>query len=141
MRAEGTSDGSPAHHWRWRERRSTARGQARPPRTPESPSTAELTWAREFITRRRWREAATYRDTAPHEYTVRSWNTSREGIADFERFATFIRRFGYADFYYRIRLIYWAVDEFKYWTMGWPLDQTKIINRAPVDAPEPWKKP
>ena len=47
---------------------------------------------------------------------------------------------GYADFYYQVRHIYWAVDEFKYWTMGSPVEKTDLINRARVDAPEPWKK-
>ena len=45
----------------------------------------------------------------------------------------------YADFYYRVRHLYWAIDEFKYWTMGWPVEETEVINRARVDAPEPWK--
>jgi hypothetical protein len=31
------------------------------------------------------------------------------------------------------------VDEFKYWTMGWPVSETTVINRARVDAVEPWK--
>jgi hypothetical protein len=26
-----------------------------------------------------------------------------------------------------------------YWTMGWPVEETAVINRARVDAPEPWK--
>ncbi len=50
-----------------------------------------------------------------------------------------IRRFGYADFYFRVRHLYWAIDEWKYWTMGWPVAETVVINRARVDAPEPWK--
>jgi hypothetical protein len=45
----------------------------------------------------------------------------------------------YADFFYRIRHIYWTVGEFKYWTMGWSVEATRVINRARVDAPEPWK--
>ena len=42
--------------------------------------------------------------------------------------------------YYRVRHIYWAIDEHKYWTMGWPVEKTTVINRARVDAPEPWKE-
>jgi hypothetical protein len=34
-----------------------------------------------------WREAVTYRETAPHEYVVRKWEVDEQGI----------RRFGYAD--------------------------------------------
>ena len=65
--------------------------------------------------------------------------TGRRSNADFDRFVTLIRRCGYAEFYYRIRRIYWAVDEQKYWTMGWPVAETTVINRARLDAPEPWK--
>ncbi len=61
------------------------------------------------------------------------------GSADFDSFVILIRRFGYADFYYQIRHLYWAVDAFKYWTMGWPVSETVVINRARVDAVEPWK--
>ena len=39
-----------------------------------------------------------------------------------------------------IFFIGWAIDEFKYWTMGWPVAETTVINRARVDAPEPWKE-
>jgi hypothetical protein len=109
------------------------------PEVLEVPTAEEWTWARDFIAQRRWQEAVTYRETAPHEYTVRQWMHGSEANRDFERFVTYIRRFGYADFYYKIRHIYWAVDEFKYWTMGWPMAETKVVNRARVDAPEPWK--
>jgi hypothetical protein len=110
------------------------------PELLEEPTLEESKWAREFIAKRRWREAVTYRQKAPHEYVVREWENDEQGGADFDRFITMIRRFGYADFYYAVRHIYWAIDEFKYWTMGWPIEETKVINRARVDAPEPWKK-
>jgi len=109
------------------------------PELLETPTTAEWAWARAFIASRRWQEAVTYRKTAPHQYTVRTWRRGEEANLEFDRFVTCIRRFGFADFYYRIRDIYWVVDEFKYWTMGWPVDETTVINRARVDAPEPWK--
>jgi hypothetical protein len=99
----------------------------------------ELDWASEFVSRRRWRDAVTYRNTAPHEYVVRAWETDEQGNLDFSRFVVLIRRFGYADYFYRVRHIYWAIDQFKYWTMGWPVEETTVINRARVDAPEPWK--
>ena len=109
------------------------------PELLEVPTPEEWAWAREFIARRKWREAITYRKTAPHEYTVREWEVGGEADQDFDQFTTFIRRFGYADFFYRVRHLYWAVDDFKYWTMGWPVEKTTVINRARVDAPEPWK--
>ena len=109
------------------------------PELLEVPTAEEWAWARDFIERRRWQEAVTYRETAPHEYTIRQWVSGEDGNRDFERFVTSVRRFGYADFYYKIRHIYWAVDEFKYWTMGWPVGETVVINRARVHAAEPWK--
>jgi hypothetical protein len=110
------------------------------PELLEKPTPDEWAWARGFIEQRSWHEASTYRTTAPHEYVVRKWETDEQGGLDFDRFITLTRRFGFADFYYKVRHIYWAIDEFKYWTMGWPVDETIIINRARVDAPEPWKE-
>jgi hypothetical protein len=109
------------------------------PELREVSTTEELDWARGFIAQRSWREAVTYRNTAPHEYVVRAWETDKQGNLDFDRFVILVRRFGYADFFYQVRHLYWAIDEFKYWTMGWPVEETIIINRARVDAPEPWK--
>jgi len=109
------------------------------PELLETPAPSDWAWAREFITYRRWQEAVTYRETAPHEYTIRNWQSGLRANRDFDRFVTSIRRFGHADFYYRVRHIYWEVDDFKYWTMGWPVEETVVINRARVDAPEPWK--
>lgn len=110
------------------------------PELIEHPTTDDLAWARDFIGRRRWQEAVTYRETAPHEYTVRNWQRAEAANTEFDQFVNLLRRCGYADFYYRIRHIYWAVDEFKNWTMGWPVVQTTVINRVRLDAPEPWKR-
>ncbi len=110
------------------------------PELLEEPTGEEWAWARDFIARRRWREAVTYRETAPHEYVVRKWEVDEQGNQDFDRFIRMIRRFGYADYYYKVRHIYWEIDSFKYWTMGWPVEETTVINRARIDAPEPWKE-
>ena len=110
------------------------------PELLEVPTREDWVWARDFIARRRWREAVTYHEAAPHEYTIRDWKHGEQVNHDFDRFTTFIRRFGYADFFYRVRHLYWPIDEFKYWTMGWPVEKTTVINRARVDAPEPWKE-
>lgn len=109
------------------------------PELREQPTAEECEWARDFIRRRRWQEAKTYRETAPHEYTVRDWQRGENANAEFDQFVALLRRCGYADLYYDFRLIYWAVDEFKYWTMGWPVAETTVINRVPLGAPEPWK--
>lgn len=106
------------------------------PEVGEVPSRKDVAWAREFIAARSWREAVTYRETAPHEYVVRKWESGALGRADFDQFVTAIRLFGYADFYFRVRHIYWPIDDHKYWTMGWPVEETVVINRARLDAPE-----
>lgn len=108
------------------------------PERLEEPTPEESAWAGQFVAKRCWREAVTYREKAPHEYIVRKWEVDGRGNSDFDQFISFIRRFGYADFYYRIRHIYWVIDEFKYWTMGWPVNETTVINRAHVDAPALW---
>lgn len=110
------------------------------PERREQPTDEDWTWARGFIAARRWQEAVTYRTTAPHEYTIRKWMKAPGPQADFDRFVELIRRCGYADFYYQIRHIYWAVDDFRCWTMGWPVAETTVINRARLDAPEPWQR-
>jgi hypothetical protein len=89
------------------------------PELLEVPTIDEWMWAREFITGRRWRETVTYRETAPREYTVRAWLGATQANREFDRLVDLVRRFGYADFFYKVRHLYWAVDEFKYWTMGW----------------------
>ncbi len=109
------------------------------PELPEMPNTVDWSWARTFVEQRNWREAKTYRETAPHEYIVRDWEVDAKGNEDFKRFVIMIRRFGYADLFYKVRHLYWPIDDQKYWTKGWPVDETTVINRARVEAPEPWK--
>jgi hypothetical protein len=108
------------------------------PEVLAKPTAEEWAWARSFIGRRRWEVATTYRERPPHEYTVRDWERGEAATAEFVRFAELIRQCGFADFYEKVRNIYWAVDGLKYWTAGWPLSDTTVINRARVNAPEPW---
>jgi hypothetical protein len=110
------------------------------PELLEKPTPEEWAWARNFVEKRAWRDAKTYRKTAPHEYVVRDWETDEQGSRNFDRFIILTRRFGFADLYYDVRHIYWVIDDFKYWTMGWPVEETTVINRARVDTPEPWKE-
>jgi hypothetical protein len=81
------------------------------PELLEVPTPDEWAWARDFIARRKWREAITYRGTAPHEYTVREWEVGGQADQDSDHFTTFIRRFGYADFLHSVRHLYWVIDE------------------------------
>lgn len=83
------------------------------PELREVPTPEEWAWTRDFIARRKWREAVTSREKAPHEYALRKLGVDARGHHEFDRFIADIRRFGYADFYYQVRHIYWAIDEFK----------------------------
>ena len=49
------------------------------PELLEKPTAEEWAWARDFVAKRSWREAVTYRETAPHEYVVRKWEIDEQG--------------------------------------------------------------
>jgi len=88
-------------------------------------------WVRE----RRWTFAKTYADTAPHEYIVRDRLPERE-IPMFENFVWYIHEAGYTDTFGGKEFTYLELDGYKYWTMGSPVPDTKIINREPLDGYE-----
>jgi hypothetical protein len=65
----------------------------------------------------------------PHQYCLRkSW----VGNAPFTRVAGIIREYGYVEWFWRKPYMMLNVGEFKYWTMGWPLDVTILINRTKI---------
>ena len=70
----------------------------------------------------------------PHEYTVREWRPELE--PEFEAFATLIRRIGVVKPWPRTSRTpkyhhtYLTIDDFEYWTMGAPIAETTVINRA-----------
>ena len=90
--------------------------------------------ARTYITRVRWQFAKTMPQW-PHEYTVRQWCPERE--VEFEAFVLLIRRIGtikpWPPRTPRYHHTYLTIDEWEYWTMGAPLSETTVINRASVD--------
>jgi len=82
-----------------------------------------------FVTQARWTFAKTMPEN-PHEYTVRG-ETPTE---DFEAMVTYVREHGYKEHFGEgrsaKRYTYLNLDGWRYWTMGWPVSQTTIINRA-----------
>jgi uncharacterized membrane protein YbaN (DUF454 family) len=63
----------------------------------------------------------------PHWYTLRrSWRNA----ADFEAVVQFIRDHGKPEKFYGRVYLYFYVGKNKYWTMGSPLPETILINRA-----------
>jgi len=85
----------------------------------------------------RWKFASSM-PKYPHWYTLAEWMPGR--YEDFKLFAKFIRENGYAGNFWRKQLIYLNIGEFKYWTMGCPIQDclssinpkidTMLINRA-----------
>jgi len=81
--------------------------------------------ARAFIAAAPWRFAA----SMPHQrhwYTVRGQTPER----DFEWFVDYIREQGYDGCFQGSLYRYLNVDGWRYWTMGAPVRETTIINRA-----------
>jgi hypothetical protein len=95
----------------------------------------DLDRARRFIDAAPWRTAK--RTWHPHSYTVRG-QTDR---AEFEWFVVAIREHGYdARFGTSAKartFRYLDLSGMKYWTMGAPLADTVIINRALLDPAQP----
>ena len=88
-----------------------------------------LDTVRAFIAKAPWTFAKTMPDN-PHDYTVRGQTPDGE----FEQVVLLIREHGYKRPLGRTTYTYLDVDGWRYWTMGAPLEQTTIINRAIVEA-------
>lgn len=91
----------------------------------------DYVWLRAMLPAHPWIFASTMADN-PHWYTLRdSWTKD-----EFSRAVEIIRRYGTRvryDFAYYTQL---PVDGFFYWTMGWPVSETILINRKPFPEPE-----
>ena len=87
---------------------------------------AGLAYAKDFIKNNSWRFAKTMPEH-PHWYVV------KESCSDpkaFEQVAIFIRRYGFDRYFFEMLLRYLLIDGYEYWTMGSPIAETIIINRA-----------
>ena len=88
----------------------------------------------EFIDRNSWIFAKTYAAFCPHEYIVKS-RLPLDEQRNFEKFAQFIRDYGWDAIYgsgWEVRQYYSMGDRY-YWTMGAPIPETIILNRAKFD--------
>ena len=79
-----------------------------------------------LIESHRWKVASSM-PTIPHEYTLKEW---WEDKVAFEWFVMTIRNSGYQARFWRKVFIYLHVGPYKYWTMGAPLEETILVNRA-----------
>jgi hypothetical protein len=87
----------------------------------------EREWFQAYIDGVRWKEAKS--SSTPHSYTVREWKPEI-----FERAVRIIRAYGVPERFYSKTYIYLYWGDKKYWTMGSPLDETIIINRAGAET-------
>lgn len=78
-----------------------------------------------FISENRWIFAKTYADTLPHEYVVRK-NVQR----NFDELVLTIRNKGFKANFFNKEFTYLQFENYFYWTMGNPINETIIINRA-----------
>jgi hypothetical protein len=85
-----------------------------------------------FVAAAPWRFASTMPET-PHEYTLRR----QHDPVVFEAAVRFIRERGYQARWGRATRTYFNLDGKKYWTMGAPVEQTVVLNRAALDRVEP----
>ncbi|HLC43531.1 MAG TPA: hypothetical protein VJK08_00140 [Patescibacteria group bacterium] len=86
---------------------------------------------KDYIASVKWQFAKTM-SAIPHEYTVAEWNPGKKDL--FETFILCIRENGYKNVFYGKEYMYFDVDGYKYWTMGNPLEETTLINRAKLDS-------
>lgn len=77
----------------------------------------------------KWKYAKTM-PQHPHEYTLREhWDDDL-----FLAVVKEMRKKGEWGKFFRVPIKYWTytLGNYKYWTMGYGLDQTKLINRARI---------
>ena len=94
---------------------------------------------RDFIALVRWQFAKTMPQW-PHEYSVRAWRPDLE--REFFEFVVLIRRDGVVKPWPRdaatprYHHTYLELDGWEYWTMGEPVPETAVINRALITHEE-----
>ena len=82
---------------------------------------------REMIARCEWTFAKTM-PFAPHEYIVKE--RCPLSAEEFEYFVNMQREHGIRERWGKYNNPYLYIDDYKYWTMGAPLEDTTVINRA-----------
>ena len=84
----------------------------------------------EFVATHKWRFAHTMKRW-PHWYTLRK--NARED-EEFLAAVEFIRSYGYDENFFTRTMRYLDIDGYKYWTMGFVLQATVLINRAKISG-------
>ena len=63
-----------------------------------------------------------------HQYTLRSWKFELAEM--FNAFVLHIGQHGYVDNFMGQEYTYFNLGDYRYWSMGAPLEETILINRA-----------
>ena len=92
-------------------------------------SDEDLAFLRDCIARNNWTFAKTM-PKIPHFYIVR--NRCTLSGEEFDRFVRLQRDFGTPMRWGKYTFPYLIIDGWKYWTMGAPIEETIIINRAEI---------
>lgn len=87
---------------------------------------ADLEWWRGLAPTLPWKFASTLAEH-PHSYVVRG---RALGAEDFTRAVRVIRTFGEPGKFYDQTYIYLTSDDTKWWTMGYSVEETTVINQA-----------
>lgn len=84
----------------------------------------------QFTAGNRWTFARTYASFCPHEYVVKDRLPENEKKR-FEEIVAYIREKGFTAVYGRKGPNrYYTADGYYYWTMGAPVEETAVLNRA-----------
>lgn len=75
----------------------------------------------------KWATSKEYK-SLPHAYTL-SENWDRKV---FESVVAYIREYGYKKQFFKTYYIYYQIEDFEYWTMGAPMSETILINKARI---------
>ncbi len=92
----------------------------------DPPANMTMDELRAFVQASSWRFAESMPQT-PHEYTLRREAKDKDL---FERMVLNIRQVGYQKKWGKTTYTYLDIDGWQYWTMGSPLKDTILINRA-----------
>ena len=82
-----------------------------------------------FIESSEWRYAKSM-PQLPHSYVLREWSDEIE----FQYFVQAVRDHGYQKNFFKRVFIYLEIDGYKYWSMGAPVNETTVLNRAILPA-------
>jgi hypothetical protein len=105
-----------------------AAATAPPLRGPQPEDPEQRMRIAELLLAHPWKSATSKRYAKlPHQYTLRKQWANDE---DFIWCVEYIRRVGYQERFIGRVWTYLDVGEFQYWTMGSPVPETTLINRA-----------